>query len=163
MMKHLNETVPSPHDVDHAVSLHFGHILEKMMAKDPSERYQTPADMLTDITLVKEGQNPVSTRPAPGRSSCSWPIGDEKKARPIITPQLERLADLPGTIESSNLLKPSRRGQSHAAATIPGRTRSSASAPAQPRTLQVKYAFLVGLAVAVTVLVIVVIAVLKMR
>jgi serine/threonine protein kinase len=166
MMKHLNETVPSPHDVDHAVSLNFCHILEKMMAKDPAERYQTPADMINDLAELKKGQPPVSTRPGAGRSSVSRPIGEEKKARPIITPQLERLSDLPGTLEpgSSNLLKPhSRRGQSHGTATITGRSRTSSSAPAPTRTLQVKYAFMVGLAVAVTVLVIVVLAVLRMK
>ena len=167
MMKHLNETVPSPHDVDHAVSLNFCHILEKMMAKDPAERYQTPADMLTDLALLKEGHAPTSKRPATGRSSVSRPLGKEKKGRPIITPQLDRLADLPGTLEpggSSSFLKPhSRRGQSHATAAITGRSRSSTTTPAQPQTMQLKYAFLVGLAVAVTVLVIVVVAVLRMR
>ena len=35
MMKHLNDMVPSPHDLDRTISLNFCHLLERMMAKDP--------------------------------------------------------------------------------------------------------------------------------
>ncbi|MFH0938155.1 MAG: serine/threonine-protein kinase [Planctomycetota bacterium] len=73
MLKHLNEMVPSPHDVDRAISLHFCHLLEKMMAKDPALRYQTPTDLLSDIDRVKNGRPPLGTRPPPGKSSISWP------------------------------------------------------------------------------------------
>ena len=69
MMKHLNETVPSPHDIDHAISMGFCHVLEKMMAKDPAERYQTPAEMLEDLECMKENKPPTSGSVPPG----PWP------------------------------------------------------------------------------------------
>ncbi len=159
MMKHLNETVPSPHDIDHAVSLNFCHILEKMMAKDPAERYQTPADLMADIALARQGQAPISTRPASGRSSVSRPQA-QKNAERAITP--ERLPEISGSLDSisNGALKPrSRRSQqSHASVAIGTRSRSTVSST-QGRSAQFKYAFLIGLAVAIVVLVIVVVAV----
>jgi len=74
MMKHLNETVPSPHDIDRSLSLGFCHVLEKMMAKDPAERYQAPSELLTDLALIKSGKAPASVRPSSGRSSVARPL-----------------------------------------------------------------------------------------
>jgi len=73
MMKHLNETVPSPHDLDRSVSLPFCHLLEKMMAKDPNLRYQTPDELFKDIQRIKSGQAPLGTRPPVGKTSISRP------------------------------------------------------------------------------------------
>jgi serine/threonine protein kinase len=169
MMKHLNETVPSPHDIDHAVTLHFCHILEKMMAKDPAERYQSPADLSADIALAKQNQAPVSTRPQSGRSSVSRPQA-QKNAERAITP--ERLPDIPNTLDgaiSSSSLKPrSRRNNSHVSAAIGTRSRtninnSSSSNSAQNRAKHFKYAFFFGLAVAISVLIIVVLTAYAMR
>jgi len=74
MLKHLNETVPSPHDIDRGLSLGFCHVLEKMMAKDPAERYQLPSELLADLALVKSGKHPISVRPSAGRSSVAPPL-----------------------------------------------------------------------------------------
>lgn len=73
MMKHLNEQVPSPHDIDRAVTPQFCHVLEKMMAKDPVDRYQTPSDLLADLNQIKQGLTPLGKRPAPDRSSICRP------------------------------------------------------------------------------------------
>ncbi|HEY3321992.1 MAG TPA: serine/threonine-protein kinase [Planctomycetota bacterium] len=73
MMKHLNEQVPSPHEIDHTISLNFCHLIERMMAKNISERYQTPAELVADVQRVKKGLAPQGARPAPGRSSVSRP------------------------------------------------------------------------------------------
>jgi len=77
MLKHLNEQVPSPHEIDKGISLNFCHLLENMMAKDPGERYQTPHDLMIDIKRVKEGEAPLGKRPAQGRSSVSRPQAHE--------------------------------------------------------------------------------------
>jgi len=82
MMKHLNEQVPSPHDIDRSISNEFCHLLEKMMAKDPKLRYQAPAELLTDIQRVKAGQAPLGTRPPIGKSSISRPEMHQVKAEP---------------------------------------------------------------------------------
>jgi serine/threonine protein kinase len=76
MMKHVNEQVPSPHDIDKDISQGFCHILEKMMAKAPQNRYQTPAELLRDIKLVRSGQQPVTERLAPLLSSIALPLGE---------------------------------------------------------------------------------------
>ncbi|GMV83890.1 MAG: hypothetical protein AMXMBFR7_50740 [Planctomycetota bacterium] len=73
MMKHLTEQVPSPHDIDRGISPGFCHILERMMAKDPAERYQSPAELLDDLALIVQGKQPKSVRPNEGRSSISRP------------------------------------------------------------------------------------------
>jgi serine/threonine-protein kinase len=162
MMKHLNETVPSPHDIDHAISIGFCHVLEKMMAKDPADRYQTPAELLEDIEGIKENKLPTSSRPSPGRSSVSPPLAQKNMER-VITPQAIRFSDfdVPST-SGSGVRTParSRRGQSHSSVTLQSRSRTTA---AQGRNSQVKYAFVIGLAVAVTVLVFVVLTVFRMR
>jgi serine/threonine-protein kinase len=93
MMKHLSEHVPSPHDIDRAISFHFCHLLEKMMAKDPALRYQTPAEMLADARRVQESQPPLGERPPAGRSSVSRPqTHSDNGARPVVERQSEGFA-----------------------------------------------------------------------
>lgn len=90
MMKHLNEQVPSPREIDHDISLIFCHILEKMMAKDPAERYQSPAELLNDLHLFAAGEQVTSVRPPPGRSSIARPLskkgekGNISRIRPAV-------------------------------------------------------------------------------
>ncbi len=81
MMKHLNEHVPSPHDLDRTISLNFCHLLERMMAKDPFHRYQTPFELLQDARRVMKGKPPVGIRPPAGRSSVARPIMHEESRR----------------------------------------------------------------------------------
>jgi tRNA A-37 threonylcarbamoyl transferase component Bud32 len=42
-----------------AVSPEVGHLIERMMLKDPSLRYQTPAQVVADIDLIRGGQSIV--------------------------------------------------------------------------------------------------------
>jgi serine/threonine protein kinase len=90
MMKHLKDQVDSPHDIDRKISLGFCHILEKMMAKDPAERYQTPAELSEDLALIKEGKPPRGPRLPPGRSTISYPKDElarlKAKAEMIVQP-----------------------------------------------------------------------------
>ncbi len=86
MMKHLNETVPSPHDLDRTISINFCHLLERMMAKDPFHRYQVPYEMLQDVRRVIRGKQPMGIRPPAGRSSVARPMLHQKSQRlePIV-------------------------------------------------------------------------------
>ena len=158
MMKHLNEQVPSPHEIDHTISLHFCHMLEKMMAKNPLDRYQTPAELLTDIQRVKQAQAPLGTRPSSGKSSVSRPQ-DHRDHKPVITPpsservseNLEHLEPLlvPATGNQDSRL--SSAVKSRRAGVIGGsvsRTRAAQSS----ETSQFKYALIIGLMVAMAVL-----------
>ena len=176
MMKHLNEQVPSPHDIDRTISLQFCHMLEKMMAKDPALRYQVPGELLADAQRVKQGQTPLGARPPAGRSSVSRPemhkidpkLASALSERP--TENTERLAPLltgPGSSQdSSDDTRYSsgskiRKGQS--AALIGGVRSRAVQANYGDATQNVKLAIFVGLAVAIAVLVFVLISVLMPR
>ncbi|MCW8128765.1 MAG: protein kinase [Planctomycetota bacterium] len=160
MMKHLNEQVPSPHDIDRGISMGFCHVLEKMLAKDPAERYQTPAELLSDLTLLSEGKPPVSVRPAAGRSSIARPAGAhaEHGARSSATSQrheargvnenLEKLDEMLAPVGGPPGSSTSRIG---AARRNPGqsnilRARSAVHAPVSTN-LSLKWAILVGVVV----------------
>jgi len=161
MMKHLNEQVPSPHEIDHTISQHFCHLLEKMMAKDASERYQTPTDLIADIQLVKQGEAPQGTRPANGRSSVARPRDHRDEPVSVATgtsqprfsenlEKLERLLVQPGSQQDSRVGSAirSRKVMPHAVASST-RSRNTAQSSGDQ---SVKLAIFVGVAVAVAVL-----------
>ncbi len=75
MLKHLHEQVPSPHDIDRQISIGFCHIIEKLMAKNPDDRYRTPAELVEDVKAVQAGNPPLSERVPEGRSSVRRPAG----------------------------------------------------------------------------------------
>lgn len=155
MMKHLNETVPSPHDIDRTISMSFCHVLETMMAKDPAERYHTPAELLEDLACIKENKPLISIRPDPGRSSVSPPLAQKNLER-VITPPSMPFTDLDPSDSIQNGAgnrgaMRARRGQSLTSTPIAMRLRGAVGTQ-QVRSKKVKYAFMVGLFVAVTVL-----------
>ena len=163
MMKHLNEQVPSPHDIDRQISISFCHLLEKMMAKDPAERYQSPAELLADLRLIAAGKYPISERPVPGRSSVSRPTGVHgdggvssrmpaagRDSGRNVNENLERLESmLPPALSSGHASKHlssvSRRqpGQSHHVSRV-----RNAVTPSSSSGLSIKWAILVGVVVA---------------
>ena len=55
---HIKEPVPWAKEKNPDLSDSVCHIIAKMLAKDPDERYQTPTDLEKDILLVLEGQQP---------------------------------------------------------------------------------------------------------
>lgn len=84
MLKHLNEQVPSPHHVDNRLSGGLCHVIERMMAKRPDDRYQTPRELLADLHLVKKGLPPTSPRLAEGLSSVMRPHAEMRdRAHPL--------------------------------------------------------------------------------
>jgi serine/threonine protein kinase len=166
MMKHLNEQVPSPREIDHAISLPFCILLEKMMAKDPKERYQTPSELLADIVRVKTGQTPLGTRPAVGRSSVSRPPTHKDASPPAANSEkngnrLEWLEPLlaqppsggPHDSRYGSGAKPPRKDPTRigSAVNVPPQSRSKAAANAESES-NVKFAIVVGVVVVVAVL-----------
>lgn len=161
MMKHLNESVPSPHDIDRNISLDFCHVLEKMLAKDPAERYQNPAELLADLDLIAGGKHPQSVRPAAGRSSVSRPLASHKRMEGRRTSAAQARVDSARVNENLEALEPllaSPASGANSSKTFPGayrrfqdghasRVRSAVHAP-PPSGLGVKWALLAGLAVA---------------
>jgi len=165
MMKHLNEQVPSPREIDHTVSLPFCHMLEKMMAKDPGERYQTPAELSADVQRVKQGQTPLGARPPQGRSSVARPPAYKDQASPAaapaegegehlewVEPLLAQPAGSPASREASNT-KPLPKDTVRPGDTAPVAPVSRARlAPAVAGGSGLRFAFFVGLVVALLVL-----------
>jgi len=169
MMKHLNEQVPSPHEIDHTISVNFCHMLEKMMAKDRAERYQTPGELIADCQRVKQGQVPKGERPASGRSSVARPQ-DHRDTKPVgidrTTENLERLEPMlthtagPHDSRFGSAVK-ARKGASHTnISPMAARNRQAQSVAADPN---VKLALLVGVAVAVAVIAFLLVTVLNPR
>jgi serine/threonine-protein kinase len=62
MTKHINEPLESPDDVNPDVSRGLSQIIEKMMAKERESRYQTPAELMTDLQAWLEGRYAVQTK-----------------------------------------------------------------------------------------------------
>ena len=82
--KHVSQEVQSARDLNPALSTNVCRLISTMMAKKPEERYQTPAELLDDIRLVKQGVPPQkglklagggagASRPT-RRSSTTWPV-----------------------------------------------------------------------------------------
>jgi len=82
--KHVKQDLPSPRDFNAALSTNVCRLISTMMAKKPEDRYQTPAELLDDVRLVKQGVPPQKgLKLTAGASSVSrqsqhahatWPI-----------------------------------------------------------------------------------------
>lgn len=58
MHKHLKAELVPPDHVNPKLSSGISEIIEMMMAKDPANRYQSCADLIEDLRLVRSGQTP---------------------------------------------------------------------------------------------------------
>ena len=56
MTRHINDPLESPSDVNPDVGQGVSQIIEKMMAKEREQRYQTPAELMADIEAWLEGR-----------------------------------------------------------------------------------------------------------
>jgi serine/threonine protein kinase len=59
LQKHLREPLVPPDHVNPALTNGISEIVELCMAKDPTERYASTADLLEDLEAVAEGQPPA--------------------------------------------------------------------------------------------------------
>ncbi|HYG78076.1 MAG TPA: SUMF1/EgtB/PvdO family nonheme iron enzyme [Planctomycetota bacterium] len=71
MMKHLTEELPNPQDVREGIPDSVVVVLQKMMAKDPADRYASCAELIADLELVLSGKMPSSPVLAIGKSSIA--------------------------------------------------------------------------------------------
>lgn len=63
MTKHITEELINPREIKPDLSKGISDLLQKMMAKEPAERYQTTEELIQDIKCVLEkGVLPISTR-----------------------------------------------------------------------------------------------------
>jgi len=71
MMKHLTEQLPNPQDVNDEVPDSVVHVIQRMMAKDPNDRYANCKELLEDLELVIDGKEPSSVAIDVGKSSVA--------------------------------------------------------------------------------------------
>ncbi|MGH7144812.1 MAG: serine/threonine protein kinase [Planctomycetota bacterium] len=69
MRQHIRAELPDPRSINPDVPDKVVHILERMLAKSPGDRYQEPEELFQDLELVKMGQNPTSDRLDVGKST----------------------------------------------------------------------------------------------
>ena len=56
LYRHSTDPVPDVRDFNRKVPEDLAFVIERMMAKDPDERYQTPTDLLEDLATLRPGK-----------------------------------------------------------------------------------------------------------
>lgn len=69
MEKHIREEPPDPREFRKDLSEPTVHLLQKMMEKDPDDRYSNTQELFEDIELVRMGQDPAGDRPQAGKAT----------------------------------------------------------------------------------------------
>lgn len=69
MRKHVVEALPSPKTLNPDIPDSICHIIEKMTAKEPDDRYLSPDELFEDLELIRIGREPASDRPDAGKST----------------------------------------------------------------------------------------------
>ena len=63
MHRHLKQELVPPDHINLSLSAGFSQIIEMMMAKDVSRRYQTASDVIEDLDTVLRGETPHFAQP----------------------------------------------------------------------------------------------------
>ncbi|MCY3019108.1 MAG: SUMF1/EgtB/PvdO family nonheme iron enzyme [Planctomycetota bacterium] len=71
MTKHLNEQLTNPQDIVEDLPDNVAHVIIKMMAKEPNDRYRDCKELLDDLELVIDGRMPSSQAIDVGKSSVA--------------------------------------------------------------------------------------------
>lgn len=102
ILKHLNEPVPSLLNTDPTIPASLCALVEKMLAKSPADRYQTPAELLQALQAVR-AELQGDAAPAAEKS----PAGSQTSTPPLVP---ERAAG--GTLDALRERAEKRRQQS---------------------------------------------------
>jgi len=71
MLKHLNEQLINPQDIVEDLPDSVAHVIIRMMAKEPADRYRDCKELLDDLELVIDGKDPSSQAIDHGKSSVA--------------------------------------------------------------------------------------------
>ena len=88
LRKQVMESLSAAELKGKAISPHLHYFIEKMMAKDPDLRYQSPAELIADIEVQIEGKKTLSYS-REGDASLKVDLemkSDEPATRPAVTP-----------------------------------------------------------------------------
>lgn len=71
LSKHVNAELPNPQDVAEDIPDGVVHVLRKMMAKSPNDRYSDCGELVNDVELVLQGKTPQSAALGAGASAVA--------------------------------------------------------------------------------------------
>ncbi|MAT82189.1 MAG: serine/threonine protein kinase [Phycisphaerae bacterium] len=83
MRRHLKAPLTRPDDLNPSLSPGFCQVIEMMLAKDPSDRYESMTDLLEDLELVQRGDSPHFAKPAVDLSSLAVNITPDSASAEI--------------------------------------------------------------------------------
>jgi serine/threonine-protein kinase len=86
MLQHIQDQVISPKEIDRSLPDGLCRVIEKMMAKDREDRYQDPTELLGDLRLLAQGQEPRNADLKPWDSTVRRAGGPKKKSRSKLAP-----------------------------------------------------------------------------
>jgi serine/threonine-protein kinase len=69
MRQHIKADLPDPRIYNTKLVESVVQLMEKMLAKDPNDRYQTTQELFEDLELIKMGQDPAAQRLDAGKST----------------------------------------------------------------------------------------------
>jgi len=126
MTKHLNEQLPWPSDVNPEVSEATSILISRMLAKEPADRYQNPAELSDDIRKVLRGESPSRQLLPVGRSHISSKRIKEaaKKAARLRQERRQR------RLEETGSHKPIERPKTQTASSLAGLSESASKGAA---------------------------------
>ncbi len=81
MRKHIRAELPSPREFNPDIGDGMCAVLERMMAKNPGDRYNTLEELFEDLEYVKMGQDPKAPRLDAGRSTILRAFKIERSKR----------------------------------------------------------------------------------
>jgi len=119
MVKHINEQLPNPQEINADIPDGVAHVIMRMTAKKPEDRYHDCRELLDDLELVKDGKRPSSQALDKGKSSAAMrrvgqavqpagkkPAHDQQARQPA--PPRERAR----AVAAHGIAKPARNGTS---------------------------------------------------
>ena len=80
MHRHLKAPLDPPDQINTALSAEFCHVLEMMLAKDPTERYRNAGDLLEDLDLLRKGEAPHFAKPKVNLAALSVDVAAQDPA-----------------------------------------------------------------------------------
>jgi len=85
MSKHMSEPLEPPDKRNPGLSAGFSLVIQKMMAKDKDDRYQTPSKLLADLERIARGEPPqAALARAASRAPAVSTAGRRKSATPLV-------------------------------------------------------------------------------
>jgi serine/threonine-protein kinase len=88
MMKHIEEQLPSPQEINPNISDDICAVIGKMMAKAPEDRYSSCDEVVADLERAVQGLPPMGEPVPSSKSSMRMPAIKPQVSAPAPAPQV---------------------------------------------------------------------------